>query len=410
MIKKRKYIWLAAAIGLIIISAGIVYRFSAHGNRKENGLETAVAQKRDMGSSVQATGVLRAMVGAEVKVGARISGRVEHLYANIGDMVKKGAVIAVLEQKDLIAKVEQAKADLSGNRARLSLIETGARREEIGQARADVEQARANLELAKSNIERAKTLYAKDVVSLSQVDEAENQYKVASARLESAIQRLELLKEKYLPQEIDLARAQVEQANANLKFAEAQLSYATITAPIPGMIASVSTQEGETVSASSLNVPTFVTIVDLKRLEVAAYVDETDIGKIKAGQEATFTVDSYPDKDFRGKVTAIYPKAVLQENVVNYITTIAIENPEGKLKPDMTANVTIYLQKKSGVIAVPSSAVKREGGKKIVYILKDGKTVPREVRTGWKEGGFTEILSGLKEGEEVITGEVKKGE
>jgi macrolide-specific efflux system membrane fusion protein len=164
----------------------------------------------------------------------------------------------------------------------------------------------------------------------------------------------------------------------------------------------VTTQQGETVAAG-LNAPTFITIIDLNKLEVNAYVDETDVGKIGVGQEALFTVDTFADRDFKGRVTAIYPRAVLQENVVNYITLISIENSEGKLKPDMTANVTITLKKKKGVLALPGAAVVREGGKKYVMLQsKDGKATRREVKTGWKEGTYLEITSGLKEGDVVL--------
>jgi macrolide-specific efflux system membrane fusion protein len=188
------------------------------------------------------------------------------------------------------------------------------------------------------------------------------------------------------------------------------MSYANIYAPISGVIASVTTQQGETVSASSLNVPTFVTIVDLNRLEIYAYVDETDIGKIKPGLDATFTVDSFPEKDFKGKVTAVYPKATIQDNVVYYITLVSIENPEGKLKPDMTVNATIYLNKRDNVLAVPNRAIKREGGKKIVQVLEKGKPVQKAIKTGWKDGSYTEIIEGLKEGDKVVTGEAVKKE
>jgi len=194
----------------------------------------------------------------------------------------------------------------------------------------------------------------------------------------------------------------VLKAKADQDYAKAQLSYATITAPISGTIASVTTQQGETVAAG-LNAPTFITIIDLNKLEVNAYIDETDVGKISVGQDALFTVDTFADRDFKGKVTAIYPRAVLQENVVNYITLISIENSEGKLKPDMTANVTITLKKKKGVLAIPGAAIVREGGKKYVTLAaKDGKVTRREVKTGWKEGTYLEITSGLKEGETVL--------
>ncbi|MBZ0157939.1 MAG: efflux RND transporter periplasmic adaptor subunit [Alphaproteobacteria bacterium] len=342
----------------VLAGAALAYRQLSAGNAKETGFLTEAVRKRDIASSVQSTGVIRAKIGAEVKVGARISGRVEKLFANIGDVVKKGQVIARLEQEDLRAKVNEAKMNLK--------------------------VAEANLDLARKNLQRMQNLYAKDFVSRDKVDVAERDYRAAEA--------------------------QAHQIMETIRYNEAQMSYATIVAPISGVIASVATQQGETVSASSLNVPTFVTIVDLNRLEVHAYVDETDIGKVKPGLEATFTVDSLTEKDFRGRVSAIYPKATLQDNVVYYITIISIEDPKGSLKPDMTVTATIYLNKKSGVLAVPSKAIKREGGRKAVQVLENGTPVQRFVRTGWKDGSHTEILEGLKEGELVITGETTKAE
>ena len=361
--KKKVLIIVLAALFAVAGSVGAYKAFST-GSGREAAFLTEAVKRRDIASSVQATGVVRAKIGAEVKVGARISGRVEKLFANIGDAVKKGQIIARLEQEDLKARVNEA-------RMNLKITE-------------------ANLELAQKNRQRMQNLYAQDFVSRDKVDVAERDYKAALA--------------------------QANQIKEAIRYNETQMSYATIAAPISGVIASVATQQGETVSASSLNVPTFVTIVDLGRLEVYAYVDETDIGKIKPGFEATFTVDSFPEKDFKGTVSAVYPKATTQDNVVYYVTIISIENPVGAyrntplLKPDMTVNTTIYLNKRSNVIAVPNKAIKREDGRKVVQVLRNGKPVQRAVKTGWKDGSYTEILEGLKEGELVITGEAAKAE
>ncbi len=352
MTKKKKI-----GIGISVIAAGIaiaIIGFFAHSRagseKQENAAATAVVEKRDMGSVVQATGIIKPKVGAEVKVGARITGKVEHLYANIGDKVKKGQVLVRLEQDDLKARADQAEA---------SYLE-----------------AAAAFDKAKIDLERDKPLAQQGYISQQNIDVLQNAF--------------------------DMAQARLMRAKADKDYAKAQLSYATITAPINGTIASVTTQQGETVAAG-LNAPTFITIIDLNKLEVNAYVDETDVGKIGVGQEAFFTVDTFADKDFKGKVTAIYPRAVLQENVVNYITLISIENSEGKLKPDMTANVTITLKKKTGVLAIPGAAITRESGRKYVMLQgKDGKATRREVKTGWKEGTFIEITSGLKEGDIVL--------
>jgi macrolide-specific efflux system membrane fusion protein len=351
--KRKKWLFVIVAVLAVIAAATATYRQFAGKNTKEQSFQMETIKKRDIASSVQATGVIRAKIGAEVKVGARISGRVERLYANIGDIVKKGQQIAQIEQEDLKAKVSETKMNLK--------------------------ITEANLDLAQKSLQRMQNLYAKDFVSKDKVDVAERDYKAAVA--------------------------QSNQIRETIRFNETQMSYANIFAPISGVIASVTTQQGETVSASSLNVPTFVTIVDLTRLEIYAYVDETDIGKIKPGLEATFTVDSFPDKDFKGKVTAIYPKATIQDNVVYYITVISIENPEGKLKPDMTVNTTVFLNKRENVLAVPNKAIKREGGKKVVTVLENNKPVLKAVKTGWKDSSYTEIVEGLKEGDRVVTGE-----
>jgi macrolide-specific efflux system membrane fusion protein len=352
MTKKKKMI-MAGSIAAVTVAAVTFIALSRAGTgQSQASFTTAVVEKRDMGALVQATGIIKPKVGAEVKVGARITGKVERLYANIGDRVKKGQVLVQLEQDDLKARVAQAAAAL--------------------------EEAEAAFRKAGLDLDRDKPLAQQGYISPQNIDVLQN------AR--------------------DMAGDRVSKAKADLDYARTQLSYATITAPISGTIASVTTQEGETVAAG-LNAPTFITIIDLGRLEVNAYVDETDVGKITAGQDALFTVDTFPDRDFKGKVTAIYPRAVLQENVVNYITLISIDNTEGRLKPDMTANVTVTLKTKKGVLAIPGAAVTREGGKKYVMLqAEDGKTARREVKTGWKEGTYLEIISGLKEGDMVVTG------
>lgn len=354
-----KKTWIIMIIAVLVAAASFgTYRLLWVKGTNEVTFQTETVKRRDIASSVQATGVIRAKIGAEVKVGARISGRVEKLYANIGDPVKKGQLIARIEQEDLKARVNEAKMNLK--------------------------IAEATLELNQKSLQRMKNLYEKDYVARDKVDVAERDLKAS--------------------------QAQAGQIRESIRYNETQMTYANIYAPISGVIASVATQQGETVSASSLNVPTFVTIVDLNRLEIYAYVDETDIGKIKPGLDATFVVDSFPDKDFKGKVTAIYPKATIQDNVVYYITVISIENPEGKLKPDMTVNAAILLNRRENVLAVSSKAIKREGGRKVVTVLENNRPVQKAVRTGWKDSAYTEIAEGLKEGDKIVTGEAVKKE
>jgi macrolide-specific efflux system membrane fusion protein len=202
-----------------------------------------------------------------------------------------------------------------------------------------------------------------------------------------------------------LAQLQMREGEANLEYAKTQLAYAKIRAPISGVVASVSTQEGETVAAS-FSTPTFVTIIDLDRLELWAYVDETDIGRVIEGQRAVFTVDTYPETEFEGEVLSIYPNAVIQNTVVNYVTIVHIGDRQGKiLRPEMTANVTIFLETRENVLAVPRGAIRRDRGQYLVRVKENGRVEERAVRVGWRDSGYTEILSGLTEGETVLIGE-----
>jgi len=361
---------------------------------------TATVIRRDFSSSVLATGAVKPQVGAEVRVGARISGKVERLLANIGDFVKKGQVVANLEKDDLAATVAQNRAELAMAEARLSSVEA-LRPREVEKAEAEVAQRLATLELARKELARQDDLLKQDFTSQQARDRTQEQLSVAEAQYAAALKTLELAQTKYT-EDLKQVRAEIVRANAVLENAKVRLSYATITTPIDGVIASVSTQEGETVAAS-LNAPTFVTIIDLDRLQVDAYVDEVDIGKIQTGLEAVFTVDAFPAREFRGKVVAIYPKAVIQENVVNYDVVIEITTDyQGLLRPEMTTSVTIFLDQRPNVLAIPAKALKRQGGKNIVYILDNGRPKPCEIKVGWKDGQWLEILEGLQEGQTIL--------
>lgn len=338
-------------------------------SEKDSAFETAIAKKKNLISSILATGTVRPIIGAEVKVGARISGKVVRLHANIGDRVEKNQVIAEIEQKDLEAQVAQAEANLKA-------------------AEAGIGVSRASLWPALS----AETDYGfKDTMYFP--DQGDN---FAGLKVTMPLfngQNLYAIKQ---------AKATKEATKAALEFAKVQLSYATITAPISGVIASVTTQEGETVAAG-LNAPTFVTIIDLSRLQVDAFVDETDIGRVKIGQKALFTVDTYPDKEFTGKVKAIYPKAIIQENVVNYDVVIEIDDPNIELlRPDMTTSATIYQEERKGVLVIPRAAVTKEGNSKFVFAQQSsGAFEKKTVKTGMQNGKDVEVVSGLSEGDVI---------
>ncbi len=367
---------------------------------KKVEFRTIRVTRRTVSPSVTALGTVKPQVGAEVRLGARIPGKVERLRANIGDFVKKGQIIAELEKDELKAAIEKQKAEL--NRALVNLAaEETLGPIELEKAEAEWRRLKSIHDLEAAKYERHATLFKEDINSKQILEQAREELLVAKKELEASLKTLELTKNRF-NKDLERLKAEVESARAALKIAEVELSYATLRAPISGIIASVSTQEGETV-AVGLSAPTFVTIIDLDRLQVETYVDEVDIGKIKVGQKATFTVEAFPSIDIEGEVVGIYPKALLKENVVFYNVVInSTKLSSAALRPEMTANVSIILESREDVLLVPAKSVKKSGGANFVYMLEKGKPVRREVRVGWKQGQFIEIIEGLKEGDEVL--------
>ena len=359
--------WLKWGIPVLIVlsTAAALPRVLAHSASADGEPAIARVIRRDFAATVLATGAVRPEVGAEVKVGARIPGKVVRLHANVGDRVVRGQVIAELEKDDLLAGVDRAEAEVAVAEARLADAEARAR-------------------LAELEFDRQSELLDAHVASQREQDQAAKEREVALAA-------------------VLLAQKQLESQRAAVREAEVRLSYATIQAPIAGVIGSISTQEGETV-ATGFSAPTFVTIIDLDRLQVDAFVDEVDIGNVEPGQSGTFTVDAFPERDFEGRVTAIYPKAVVQDNVVNYDVVLSITTPyRGLLRPEMTASVALRLGVRTGALAIPAQAVKRVEGRTVVYLPRAGGGLDaREIRVGWKEGEWLEVVDGLAEGDVVL--------
>jgi RND family efflux transporter MFP subunit len=300
-----------------------------------------------------------------VRVGSRISGRLERLPANVGDKVEKGQVLAELESADLRAIVARTQAA------------TAVAREKIADA-----EARANL--SDTVYQRRQGLKTTGATSQQLVDEALREYQGSAVG-------------------VQIAKMELELAQAQLLESQVTLSYATIKAPISGVVASVTTQQGETVAAG-LTAPTFLTIVDLERLQVNALVDEVDIGKVQVGQRVVFNVDAFPAQDFTGQVTAIYPSATIVDNVVKYITAIAVdinETQRGLLRPEMTANVQIMLETRT-VLAIPTRAIRQENGRSVVSVSKGLATEVRPVRIGWRDGAWAEVVEGVVAGERIL--------
>jgi macrolide-specific efflux system membrane fusion protein len=346
--------WLSLA-GLVLIGTAGIYAWSGDGSASlQVEYQSAVVRKTSLQETVVATGVIRPVVGAEVNVGSRISGTVTSLPVEVGNRVEAGQLLAMLDDNALQAAVDQVNAEVALSRPRVALAE--------------------------AMLERRKRLAEKGLASDEDLDVARS--------------------------ELDIANAQLQEALARQRAAIINLSYAEISAPISGVVAAVSTREGETVAAG-FSAPTFVTIVDLERLEVLAYVDETDIGRVFLGQAASFKVDTYPDMSFSGVVTAIQPSAELRENVVNYVIRLEFESPSEApvtaytLRPEMTAHVRLVIADRDNALTAPRSALKRRDGRQYLLVQRGEEWVEQAVRTGWRSENEVEILTGVQAGDRV---------
>ena len=353
------------AIGVVAAIIVVAFLKCSSGKKDEKiSFDTAKVQKTNIQTSITATGTIEPVTS--VTVGTQVSGIVSHLYVDYNSVVKKGQVIAELDLTNLISELNTAKANLSS--------------------------AQSSLNYQLSNYNRYKELHDKGLVS---ADEFE------SARLQ------------YLQ-----AKEQVNSSKENVQKAQTNLGYATITSPIDGVILSKSVEEGQTVAASFNTPELFVIAQDLTNMRVIADIDEADIGGVKEGQRVSFTVDAFPDDHFEGAVTQVRQQATTESNVVTYEVVISAPNNDLKLKPGLTANVTIYTLEKNDVMAVPAKALRfmpneafLQKGETIEDCEGDHKLWTKEgsvfkahkVEIGTTNGIMTEITSGIQEGTEVLT-------
>ena len=355
--------WITIAVVAVIVIVGIV---KCSGGKKEEKIsfDTAKVMKTNIQTSITATGTIEPVTS--VTVGTQVSGIVSHLYVDYNSVVKKGQVIAELDRTNLISELNTAKANLSS--------------------------AQSSLNYQLSNYNRYKELHEKGLVS---ADEFE------SARLQ------------YLQ-----AKEQVNTSKESVQKAQTNLGYATITSPIDGVILSKSVEEGQTVAASFNTPELFVIAQDLTNMRVIADIDEADIGGVKEGQRVSFTVDAFPEDHFEGQVTQVRQQATTESNVVTYEVVISAPNKDLKLKPGLTANVTIYTLEKNDVLAAPAKALRFQPNE---AFLQKGETIDdcegdhkvwtkegtvfkaHKVEIGTTNGIMTEITGGIKEGTEVLT-------
>ena len=359
--KKKKVIILTLA-GLLL-AGGLIFMMSKKGAEEDVRFQLTEVAEGDIATNITATGTIEPV--KTVDVGTQVSGIVKKLYVDYNSVVKKGQVIAELDRTNLISDLNSAQANLR--------------------------TAQIELDYQKKNYARYAELKQKDLVSTSEYDVALENYRKAQ-------------------ENVKVAQQSVSRSKTNL-------GYATVYSPIDGVVISKAVEEGQTV-ASGFSTPTIVKIAkDLTDMQCIAKVDEADIGGVKEGQRVTFTVDAFPDDVFSGTVKQVRQSGVTTNNVVTYEVVISAPNADLKLKPGLTANVTIYTLERSGVLSVPSAALRFTPepslmGKK--YEIKDVEAdkklwtldgtvlTAHKVEVGVSDGSRTEIISGLEEGTSVI--------
>ena len=355
-------IWIAVIV--IVVIAVAAWALSGGKKEEEINFKEEAVKTETLQNSVTATGTIEAVTS--VTVGTQVSGIVNKLYVDYNSQVKKGQVIAELDKTNLLSELNTAKANLGS--------------------------ATSNLSYQAANMNRYQTLYKKGLVSADEYENALLTYRQA--------------------------KEQVASSKENVQKAQTNLGYATITSPIDGTVISKSVEEGQTVAAS-FNTPELFTIAkDLTNMQVVANVDEADIGGVKEGDRVTFTVDAYPDDTFEGTVKQVRLEATTTNNVVTYEVVISAPNADLKLKPGLTANVTIYTQERSGVLAVANKALRftptKETvgkdmkivdckGKNKVWTLNDKTLTAHVVTIGQTDGVHTEIIKGIKKGQKIVT-------
>jgi HlyD family secretion protein len=392
--RRRLFIWGGIGLGLVLLIAVGVFAAS-RGGTKIDPSKLAKVEKGDLAKSVVATGKVTPIVKVEVK--SKASGIVKKLLVDYGDHVKQGQLLAQLDKVEIEAQVEQSRAALEAAEANLHSTQA-----DLERAKVDAESP--DVPLLKRAYDRATGMAKDGVVSASALDDAEKNYEMALNKQNVSKAQVTVLKAK-----IAQAQAQVAQDQANLKQLDEQLSYTDIVSPIDGIVLSRDVQMGDAVSSILVlgsSATLVMTLGDTSEVYVKGKVDESDIGKVYLGQPARIKVESFKDKSFTGKVTKISPMGVEKDNVTTFEVRVSIQNPGGELKAEMTANAEIILEEHKSVLQIPEGAILYDKDKKASVEIpnpkgKDGKD-KIAVNIGISNGAKTEVLSGLKEGDQVV--------
>jgi HlyD family secretion protein len=391
---KKTWIWIVVGAVVILGAAGVALaRMVSGGSIDPNKI--AKVTRGDVARSVVATGKIQPITKVEVK--SKASGIVEQLFVDINNHVQKGQSLAQLDQQEVSAQVEAQKAALASAEANVGTFEANIEQDNVNAAAPD-------LPMYKMTLDRNQQMAKDGVVSQQALDNANKDYLAALNKRDSATAQIHVDSAR-----LKQAKAQVMQSQASLKQLEEQLSYTTIVAPMDGVILSRDVEIGDAVS-SILVLGSTATLVmtegDTTQVYVQGKVDEADIAHVYMNQPARIKVESFRDRTFNGKVTKIAPLGVEKDNVTTFEVRVSIDNPGGELKANMTANAEILLDEHKGVLNVPENAVMYDNQKNATVEIpdknqKEGKR-KISVTVGLSDGSKTEILSGLKEGDQVI--------
>ncbi len=354
-------------IPLIILLIGGIFLFGAIGQKGSNQkFRTVKVERGEITSAVTATGTINPVI--TVLVGSQISGTVKALSADFNSRVKEGEVIAQIDPAIFESQVDQAKATVATEQANVANTQANLQNIEANLVKSEV-----SVSDAKKNLDRNLQLMKMSAIAQAALDTSQANYDSAVAQREATKAQLNVARS-----QIESAKAQLERARAALRMAEINLRYTTIRSPVNGIVISRNVDVGQTVAAS-LQAPILFTIAkDLTQMQVDTNFSEADIGHIEKGQEASFTVDAYPERTFRGRVSEIRNAPTIIQNVVTYDVVIQVDNKDLKLKPGMTANVSVMIAHKGGVLRIPNAALR--------YRPETGKAVVSE-EVGKKEGG-----------------------
>jgi HlyD family secretion protein len=392
--KNKRWI-IITAVSVAVVALVIVAVAATRGGTKIDPIKLAKVEKGNLAKSVVATGKITPITKVEIK--SKASGIVEKLYVDTGDHVKQGQVLADLDRVEIQAQVNSSKAQLLSSQANLKSAEA----DEI---RAKVDAQGVDIPTLQRAYERAQEMSKDGVVSQATLDDAQRGYIMAVNKRDVARAQLTVNKAK-----VSQAEAEVEKDEASLKQFQEQLSYTTITAPIDGVVLSRDVEVGDAVSSILVlgsGATLVMTLGDTSEVYVKGKVDESDIGKVYLGQPARIRVETFKDKTFTGHVTKISPMGVEKDNVTTFEVRVSINNPGGELKAEMTANAEIILDEHHNVLMIPEGAIMYDKDKKAsvdipVPSAKDGmKKIA--VNIGISNGVKTEVLSGLKEGDQVV--------